>query len=505
MKPTVSLRKALSDPLLLGRTIDGDSWRAWRILLIAAVGEELTDDERQIFKQLTHREHEPGEMVETFAGVIGRKGGKSKAISVLATWIAGLCQHPALSRGEKGTLLLIAQDQRTADVIFDYVLANFEASPILRQLLQTTNQRVIRLSNNVVCEVRAADFRNLRGLTFIAVVADEIAFFMTDGSNPDLEILNSVRPGLLTTNGPLILISSPYARKGELWSVYDRHFGSKGDSRVLVAQASSLTMNSSLPQSTIDRAYEKDPASASAEYGALFRTDVESFVSIEAVRACITSNVFEREPKQRIFYVGFIDPSGGSQDSMTLAIAHLERSRETVVLDCLREIRAPFSPEAAVADFAGVLKSYRLMTATGDKYAALWPKEQFARYGISYRAEAEPKSIRYASLLAAINSRRVDLLDNPRLIGQLCGLERRTARGGRDSIDHPPNGHDDVANACAGVVATILAKGVPPNYAGWCDKADDDDPDGAKAFRAARLANYVHSFDPNFGGGGRWR
>jgi hypothetical protein len=41
-------------------------------------------------------------------------------------------------------------------------------------------------------------------------------------------------------------------------------------------------------------------------------------------------------------------------------------------------------------------------------------------------------------------------LDNPKLINQFIGLERRTARGGRDSIDHPPGGHDDICNAVAG-------------------------------------------------------
>jgi hypothetical protein len=34
-------------------------------------------------------------------------------------------------------------------------------------------------------------------------------------------------------------------------------------------------------------------------------------------------------------------------------------------------------------------------------------------------------------------------------------LERRTARGGKDSIDHSPGQHDDVANAVAG--ALVLA------------------------------------------------
>ena len=36
---------------------------------------------------------------------------------------------------------------------------------------------------------------------------------------------------------------------------------------------------------------------------------------------------------------------------------------------------------------------------------------------------------------------------------RFCNLERRTGRGtGRDIVDHPPNGHDDLANVVAGVL-----------------------------------------------------
>jgi hypothetical protein len=52
------------------------------------------------------------------------------------------------------------------------------------------------------------------------------------------------------------------------------------------------------------------------------------------------------------------------------------------------------------------------------------------------------------------------LLPLQRLISQLCGLERRTSRGGRDSIDHAPAAHDDVANAVAG--ALLLVGSRPP-------------------------------------------
>jgi len=51
-----------------------------------------------------------------------------------------------------------------------------------------------------------------------------------------------------------------------------------------------------------------------------------------------------------------------------------------------------------------------------------------------------------------LNSGRLELLDVPLLASQLAGLERRVGRGGRDSIDHPPGGHDDLVNAAAGAL-----------------------------------------------------
>jgi hypothetical protein len=55
-------------------------------------------------------------------------------------------------------------------------------------------------------------------------------------------------------------------------------------------------------------------------------------------------------------------------------------------------------------------------------------------------------------------ARRIDLLDSPKLLAQLVGLERRVGRGGRDSIDHAPGGHDDVANAVAGALVMALGR-----------------------------------------------
>jgi hypothetical protein len=485
-RPRISLRDALDDPQLLGTMLQGDSWFAWRALLFASMGEQLTHEERTLFRELTQREHEPDQRVEEFIAVIGRRGGKSRAISVIATYIAAFVPHPMLAPGERGIVLCIAPDVEQSKIALDYIEAAFRASPILCQLIEARTQRSLKLTNKIDIEVRASDFRRLRGPTYVAVIADESAFWFNDNSaNPDSEILNAVRPGLATTRGPAFIISSPYARRGELWNLYNRHFGPAGDPLVLVAQAPSRVMNPSLPQSVVDRALERDASSARAEYLAEFRSDLEAFVVREAVEACVATGVYERPYQTGISYKAFCDPSGGSKDSFTFCISHYIASSQIVVVDCLREAKPPFSPELVCEQFATLLKSYSLDRVVSDRYGSIWPVEQYAKFGIVCEQSARVKSELYLDLLPLINSRRIDLLDHQKTLNQLCSLEQRNTRGAKPSIDHPPNTHDDLINAVAGAASLCLAT-APYNLDSMVDGFEPDDPVSIEEYRKRR-------------------
>ncbi len=456
MKPLVPLRRSLSDPDLLGHVMVGNTFRPHRILLMAAFGEELTEDERVIFQQFTGRDHEPNKCVSEFCVIAGRRTGKTSGLmSTAATYISGLCDFSDVLRsGETGTLLCLAQDQRVAKQLLDYVEDNFARSPILQQLVVNRTSDAIELNNNIRVEVRPASFRKLRGPTYVAIIADELAFWYSDdgGSvNPDVEIIAAARPGLMTTHGPLLTASSPYARRGLLWDTFKKHFGAHGDPLVLVAKGTTREFNPNIGQAEIDRELDRDPIKNRAEYLAEFRADIESFVSLESVQFCILPNVYERSPMLNTCYYGFVDPSGGSSDSMTLAIGHYDYSKNVVVLDAIREARPPFSPEFITIEFAKILNSYNVSTIIGDRFAGVWPVEQFGKVGIQYEQSAKPKSDLYTDLLPLINSRRIELLDHPKLIGQLTNLERTTAGVAATVIDHPPGSHDDLANAVAGL------------------------------------------------------
>jgi hypothetical protein len=493
--PVVTLREALADPLLLGNAIAGDSWKPWRTLLLASQGEALTDDERVLFKQLTQREHEPNQPVEEFVGVIGRRGGKSRAISVVATYIAALRQHPALAPGETGIVLIIAPDTRQATICLDYITAHFQASPILKQLVEQRTQSELRLANGVEIHTRASDFRRLRGPSYLLVIGDESSFYVANenSSNPADEIFAACRPGLSTTAGQLFMISSPYSRKGPVWDAFKQNFGANGDPKILVAQASSRIMNATLRQSVVDRAYERDPISASAEYGAEFRRDIESFISLEAVLACVDQGVTEIPKIPYKVMSAFADPSAGASDSFAMAIGYGDVESKQLVVCAIREVKPPFSPAAVVEEFANLCKVYGISKITADKFAGEFPRELFSKHGIRYESSARPKSDLYCDLLAAINSKRVRLLDHPRLVQQLIGLERRVARSGKFSIDHAPGGFDDIANVVAGLCAAVLGKypGYDSTYQGWNDYRAGGQ--AADNWQRARLQNYLRT------------
>ena len=463
LKPSPpTILDVINHPSGLGPFFAGDTWSAWRAFLAALFALPMSDDAVALYRQHTGRSEPPAVPFTEAALVCGRRGGKNRVLALIATYLATFRDYvPHLAPGEVATIAIIAADRKQARAIFRYLLGMLQAVPSFASLIREQTADTITLGNRVIIEIATASFRVTRGYTFAAVLCDEIAFWRSDetSANPDTEILAAIRPGLSSLPGAMLLLaSSPYSKRGALYAAFRKHYGQDG-ARVLVWRGATAEMNPGVDPSVIAEAYDDDPINAAAEYGAEFRSDVSGFVDRTVVDAATPPGRREMLPAAGTRYTAFVDPSGGSADSFTLAIAH--REKECATLDVVREVRPPFSPEGTVTEFATLLKTYRVASVTGDRYAGEWPREQFRKNGIAYVVSEKPKSDLYRDLLPLLNSGKVELLDIPRLVTQLCGLERRTARGGRDSIDHGPGGHDDVANAVAGVLVNVGAARQP--------------------------------------------
>ncbi|PYO41402.1 MAG: hypothetical protein DMD33_14100 [Gemmatimonadetes bacterium] len=438
----------------------GPTRQAWWIFWKAVDGLPLDPGELETFRLHTGRSTPPTTPARECWVIAGRRAGKSENVTAREVWRAISTDWSAvLSVGERGIIPLVAADKEQARNTLQYLKGLTKhplvAPHVLRQLKDSVEFRT-----GATVKVMTASWRTTRGFTMLDAVLEECAFYSVEGSaNPDEEILAAIRPALLTVPGARVHgISTPYSRRGILFSAWEKHWG-KDESDVLVWVADTASMNPSVNQAEIQRAFEDDPAVAMAEYGrdglVSFRSDVEALLSREAVQAVVVPGRLELPRVAGIAYVAFADPSGGSgSDSFALAIAHRDRDG-VAILDCVREIKPRFSPDAATREMADTLKSYGVTKVVGDHWGGEWPREKFRQFGVTYEPSERVKSAVYTEVLPIINSGRCELLDLPRLKAQLVGLERRVARSGKDSIDHGPGSHDDVANAVGGALVLV--------------------------------------------------
>lgn len=451
----MTILEAMNDGQMFAPFFRGESWNAWRAHLAAKRALPMTPEQFDIFKACTGRTRPPRRPVSRAVTVVGRRGGKDAIEGLEAAYDAAFIDYrPFLSPGEFLAIVLLAVDRKQAGVLFSRVEALFDNVPMLRRLVTNRTRESLELGDRrVIVNVMTASHRSTRGYTAGRVTLNECAFMRDESSaNPDQEIVRALEPAMATIpTATLTLMSTPYSRSGLLWKWFDRWWGEDRDD-VLVWRAPTHVMNPTVPSRVIEKAYEDDPLSAAAEFGAEFRTDVASFIDADAVDGATVPGCYERPPAPGVSYVAFVDPSGGRHDSMVLAIASHNPMTGVTSLDCIRERKPAFSPAAVCREFAETMRSYGVTSCLSDRWGGAFVQEQLATCGIQANQCAEPKSEIYLKLLPLLNSGRIELLDNRRLRLQLCALERRTSKSGKDAVAEPPRAHDDVANAAAGAL-----------------------------------------------------
>ena len=466
MKVTISMRQFLTDPQMAGAEFSAPSWEGWRAVLIASAGEKLNRSERKSFQRLTGRAKESGRMAECLVAIIGRRGGKSKAAAAFMVWLATCCSWTDdLSLGETGVALLIAPTERQATVTEGYIRALIDGSPLLASLVEERTQHVLKLRGSVAIEVMAANARTIRGVTAIAILMDETAYLPSteDSAISDTSILEAVRPCVATTQGPILLTSSPATTVGVLHTLWKRHYGPNGSADCVVLQSDSRGMNPRLSQSVVDKAFEENAESASSEFGGMFKEPLSAFLSRQTIEACIETGITERAPLAGVglIYQCFIDASSGSgTDSFVAAVGHRSRDNDSdvLILDALYESRPPFNPLDIIAALVGHLKRWNISVVTGDSYSANFIVSAFAKHGITYHSSKLSASELYLASMPAFTSRTLVLLDQPRLIDQLVNLRRKIGNAGAESIQHLRGQHDDLSNAVCGLVHLLTPR-----------------------------------------------
>jgi hypothetical protein len=317
------------------------------------------------------------------------------------------------------------------------------------------------LRNGVVIAIHPNSFRTVRGHTCVACIFDEVSFWRDETTaQPDVEVYTAIKPTMATTDGMLIAISTPYRKMGLMYQKWRDYFGVVND-HTLVLQGTAKQFNPELDDETIAQITAANPAVAPSEWDAIFRTDIGSFFDDALIDVAIDYDRPLELPPMRyeianpIIYQAFTDSSGRRGDAYTLCIGHKQLQDDTLIIDLVRAVHPPFDPEEVTKTFAALCRDYRVTKVVGDYYGAEWVASAWQRQGITYVRSSLTKSQIYLESLPLFTRGLVRLPDHPTLLRELRLLERRANVGGKETIDHGKNGHDDCANVVCGVLRML--------------------------------------------------
>jgi hypothetical protein len=435
---------------------------AQKIGLKAVYGLPLTKEELAIFKQTTGlSRYVPREWSEvTF--ILARRSGKSdKLASNIALYEACAREH-RLSIGETGIVMIVSSElKRQSRIVFDYCLGKLERSKVLRRMIKRTTRDEISLNNGVVIQTFPCNLARIRGQSLICFIADECAFWKSEGKSIDKEVLDAARPGLSFPKSKLIKISSPWMMRGEIWGDYQRYWGKPND-QALVFQGDIYTFRPDYSKKKLDAAKRRDPVAFEQEWLARFRTDLSGMYDPAVIDRAVNPDRPLELPFRSTKELGaaFVDVAGGGgRDSYAIAIGRLEGER--VIIEVVRSRAPKFNPEEVTAQYCELLKSYHVYEVTGDKFSGDFASSLFQKAGINYQRAEKSKSELYIESEGAFNAGLVEIPNKEPLVSQLKGLVRKARSGGRDSVDTDGGAPEDEGNVVAGLIYVLIGKPQP--------------------------------------------
>ena len=273
----MNILEALDDPNLFAPHFTGESWNGWKGFLAALFALPAPDGTAEAYGACTGRSVAPDKPFTEAALIVGRRGGKSRILALIAVYLATFRDYaPYLAAGELATIAVLAANRSQARSIFRFVSGLLKGVPLFARMILDENTEAITLSNRVVIEIGTASFRTnswilLRGgaVRRNCILAagrdvgksrcrDSARFAAGHGEHTRLRPSDGLQP--IRQAWRALCGLSPAFRQGRCARVGLE--GRHGDDE------------SEIDPAIIAEAYDSDPEAARAEYGAEFRDDL---------------------------------------------------------------------------------------------------------------------------------------------------------------------------------------------------------------------------------------
>ncbi len=337
-----------------------------RAVLGGFYGLALGPEERGLFRQMAGYDHDPRRAYDTLVSVAGARSGKSERLTCAPAVYEALATDHAryLSRGERAIVPIVAQDMRAVHVCFGYLKGMLCETPELAGFVDEVKADRIDLANRCSLLVLPSTASAPRGYTIPAACLDELAFW---DATTDRDVLRGVKRGMASVPRPrLFLASTPYAKAGLLWSLYERHWGKPGG-KVLVVHAPTRLLNPRIDAARLAAEEAEDPTLVLREFEAQWLSHEATFLPEEVLQAATRADG-ALPPQPGVRYSKGFDPGlGGAKERTAWAVGH--RDGATVVIDLVGSYGGtgrPYNPADAVAAACADFAAYGNGPVAGD-------------------------------------------------------------------------------------------------------------------------------------------
>src|SRR5277367_5000594 len=122
---------------LLRRQLDATSWDVWRVFLKALEALPMDEAEMALYRHHTGHTEPPTKPARYAELVVGRRGGKSRILALIATYLSCVIDHSQfVAPGEVPVVAIIARDRDQAKVIKNYIAGFIRAIPLFEELIE---------------------------------------------------------------------------------------------------------------------------------------------------------------------------------------------------------------------------------------------------------------------------------------------------------------------------------------------------------------------------------
>ncbi len=381
----------------------------------------------------------------------GIRTGKSLIAAAAAVWATQKCGFtPArgltLGPGEVPRVSVLSVKRDLADVVFNHIVGNMQASPVLSTLIldePTSDGILVRHPNGRPVEIKVVA-GSRAGSSLVArwsagVVFDEAP--RMQGEEDGVVNLDDARKAVrfrLLSEARLWYIGSPWAPSGPTYEMREANWG-KPDAKVLVVKAPAPAMNPVYwtKQRVADRRAE-DPDLARTEIDAEFASPDATLFQPELVSRCVRQSPEQLPAEEGQTYVAAMDPATRANGwNLTIVTRAEGKIKQVGVWEWKPQPGEPLSPREVLAQIADICAIYKPTVLKSDQWSADTLAEMAQEVGLPFYQEdfhGAEQARRYLGLARRMEAGMVELCPHPMVFRDLVAVRRRAAPGGAVKI-----------------------------------------------------------------------